>query len=97
METNNNEKPTLGDVAVISEYGGLKAFNCLTANLTNNKKVKFIGKEDEADNIDWRFKYRGKRLTLQYNIYNGLSLSAADNRHASYANELAGSLRNLCQ
>jgi hypothetical protein len=97
METNYNEKPTLGDVAVISEYGGLKEFNCLTAKLTGNKRVKFIGKEDEADNIDWRFKYRGKRLILQYNIYNGLSLLSANSKHSSYANELAGSLRNLCQ
>lgn len=97
METNYNEKPISGEIAVISEYGGLKEFNCLTANLTNNKRVKFIGKEDEADNIDWRFKYRGKNLTLQYNIYNGVSLLATDNKHSSYADELAGSLRNLCQ
>ena len=97
MESIHNEKPISGEIAVISEYGGMKEFNCLTANLTKNKRVKFLSKEDEADNIDWRFKYRGKPFVLQYNIYNGLSLVASDQKHASYTDELAGSLRTLCQ
>jgi hypothetical protein len=91
-----NEKPVVGEIAVINEYGSLHQFYCLTNQLSKNKKVKFISKDDEADNIDWKFSYRGKELILQYNIYNGLCILPSSNRHAAFANELAGSLRTAC-
>ena len=59
---------------IIDENGSLQQFYRLTNELSSNKKVQFMSKNDEADNIVWCFKYRGNPLCLQYNIYSGVSL-----------------------
>jgi ABC-type tungstate transport system permease subunit len=59
---------------VIDENAGLHQFYAFTATLSNNKHVRFIAQDDEVENIEWHFKYRGRQLTLQYNIYNGVSV-----------------------
>lgn len=59
---------------VINETGSLNEFYHLTNKLSKTRFVRFTGKTDEADNIEWCFTYRGHKLMLQYNIYNGVSL-----------------------
>lgn len=69
---------TLKEITVINEYSSLQQFYSFTTTLSQSKRVKFISKNDDADNIDWNFKYRKKPLMLQYNIYNGISLYSSD-------------------
>ena len=63
------------NTAIIDDSASLQKFYLFTNQLSKHRKVRFTGKLDEADNIEWNFKYRGYPLTLQYNIYNGISLT----------------------
>jgi hypothetical protein len=79
--------------AIIDESASLQQFYLFT-KLSRHKKVRFIGKMDEADNIEWNFKYRGYPLTLQYNIYNGITLSQLKGKDLKVVNEVAIILKN---
>ncbi|HXL55723.1 MAG TPA: hypothetical protein VN958_05670 [Chitinophagaceae bacterium] len=74
---------------IIDDSASLQQFYSLTNQLSRNKKVRFIGKMDDADNIEWNFKYRGYPLTLQYNIYNGVILSQSKGKDLKVVNEVA--------
>ena len=74
---------------IIDDSASLQQFYSFTDQLSRNKKVRFTGKMDEADNIEWNFKYRGYLLTLQYNIYNGVSLSQPNGKDLKVVNEVA--------
>jgi hypothetical protein len=74
---------------IIDDAASLQQFYLLTNQLSRNKKVRFTGKLDEADNIDWNFKYRGYPLTLHYNIYNGVTLSQQNGKDLKVVNEVA--------
>jgi hypothetical protein len=74
---------------IIDDSASLQQFYLFTDQLSRNKKVRFTGKMDEADNIEWNFKYRGYPLSLQYNIYNGVSLSQSNGKDAKVVNEVA--------
>jgi len=74
---------------IIDDNASLQQFYLFTDQLSRNKKVRFTGKMDEADNIEWNFKYRGYPLTLQYNIYNGVSLSQPKGKDLKVVNEVA--------
>ncbi len=63
--------------AVISDDGSLKTFYHIAGVLNDYFKVKFLSKEDEFDSINWNFKFKGQRLTLHYNIYNGITVFPA--------------------
>jgi hypothetical protein len=79
---------------IIDDSASLQQFYLLTNQLSRNKKVRFIGKMDEADNIEWNFKYRGYALILQYNIYNGVTLSQPNGKDLKVVNEVAVILKN---
>jgi hypothetical protein len=74
---------------IIDEGASLQQFYLFTNQLSRHKKVRFTGKLDEADNIDWNFKYRGYPLTLHYNIYNGITLSQPNGKDLKVVNEVA--------
>ncbi len=78
---------------VINETGSLTEFYNLTNKLSKTRFVRFTGKNDEADNIEWRFTYRGRKLVLQYNIYSGVSLHTAYSKDSKAINKLADLLR----
>ncbi|HVX28500.1 MAG TPA: hypothetical protein VHB70_19280 [Parafilimonas sp.] len=77
---------------IISESGSLQEFYRLTNVLSKTRHVHFKLKEDDADGVEWRFSYRGNLLTLQYNIYNGVSLVYHE-KDLKTANKLAVRLR----
>ncbi len=79
---------------IIDENGSLTQFYSLTNWLSKSRHVRFMGKSDEADNIEWNFKYRGHALTLEYNIYNGVILYPRESKDTKAMNELAGKLKN---
>lgn len=74
MKTSNEEGAAPVTGTIIDENAGLHHFYAFTVTLSNNKHVRFIAKDDDVEDIEWHFKYRGHQLTLQYNIYNGVSL-----------------------
>ena len=78
---------------VISETGSLTEFYNLTNKLSKTRFVRFTSKNDEADNIEWRFTYRGHKLTLQYNIYTGLSLHTNNIKDIKAVEKIAEKLR----
>jgi hypothetical protein len=67
---------TTDTTQIIDENGSLSQFYSLTEKIRKSRFVRYTGKTDDIDNIQWKFKYHGHPLTLQYNIYNGVSIYA---------------------
>ena len=92
-------RTTLGCTeAVIDGDGGLKRFYQIASILTDDFQVNFTNKEDDFDAISWDFHFGNYALTLQYSIYNGISLfptKAADARKRE--NEAVVQLANVLQ
>lgn len=78
---------------IIDENASLQQFYLFTNKLSRHKKVRFTGKLDEADNIEWNFKYRGYPMSLQYNIYTGVTLSPQSDKESKVINEVAVMLK----
>ena len=79
---------------IIDDSASLQQFYLFTNELSKNRRVRFIGKLDEADNIEWNFKYRGHPLTLQYSIYNGVTLAPQNGKDAKVADKVAVILKS---
>jgi len=77
----------------IDEAGTLQKFYSLTDQLSRTRHVRFTGKLDDVDNIEWHFKYRGHPLSLQYDIYNGVTLMSQDSKDAKAAIKLVVKLK----
>jgi hypothetical protein len=75
--------------AVIDDNCGLSKFNSIANMLLRELKVKFLGKVDDSDTVDWHFKYKGHPLTLHYNIYNGVSIVTQHRKDNAAVSELA--------
>lgn len=68
-------RTTLGCTeAVIDDDGGLKRFYQIASILSEDLNVNFTSKEDDFDAISWSFQLGHHQLTLQYSIYNGISV-----------------------
>jgi hypothetical protein len=68
-------RTTLGCTeAVIDGDGGLKRFYQIADILTDDLQIVFTKKEDDFDAISWDFTLGHHHLTLQYSIYNGISV-----------------------
>ncbi|MEO8712755.1 MAG: DUF3630 family protein [Parafilimonas sp.] len=59
---------------VIDETGNLQQFYRIANVLSKTRHVHLMSKEDDASVLEWHFKYRGDMLSLQYSIYNGVTL-----------------------
>ena len=75
--------------AVIDDNCGMKKFDSIANMLLRELKVKFLGKQDDSDTVDWHFKYKGHPLTLHYNIYNGVSVLTQNRKDNEAVNEVA--------
>jgi hypothetical protein len=68
-------RTTLGFTeAVIDAEGSLKRFYQVASILSDDLSISFANKEDDFDAINWAFYLNHYNLTLQYSIYNGISL-----------------------
>lgn len=68
-------RTTLGYTeAVIDGDGNLKRFYQIASVLSDDLQVQFTNKEDDFDAISWAFRMSQYHLTIQYSIYNGISL-----------------------
>ena len=98
-------RTTLGCTeAVIDDDGGLKRFYQIADILSDELKVNFTAKEDDFDAISWNFMIGHYELTLQYSIYNGISVFPTKTKDArkkennavvELANVLEGKLMNM--
>ena len=59
---------------VISESGSLQEFYRLANVLSKTRHVHLMSKEDDAMIVEWHYKYRKNALSLQYSVYNGVTL-----------------------
>jgi hypothetical protein len=98
-------RTTLGCTeAVIDGDGGLKRFYQIADILSDDLEVIFTNKEDDFDAINWDFTLGHHNLTLQYSIYNGISVFPTRTKDArrrdnkavvELANVLEGKLMTL--
>ncbi|MDE3213211.1 MAG: hypothetical protein KGM98_08255 [Bacteroidota bacterium] len=63
-----------GTEAVIDDNCGVSKFYSIADMLSDSLKVKFINQVDDAESLDWDFRYKNHFLTLHYNIFNGVSI-----------------------
>lgn len=76
-------RTTLGCTeAVIDGDGGLKRFYQIADILSDDLQIVFTNKEDDFDAISWDFTLSHHHLTLQYSIYNGISIFPTKTRDA---------------
>lgn len=60
--------------AVIDENCGFDKFYGIAGLLSDKLQVNFTNKIDDLNTSYWDFNFRGHKLTLHYNIYNGVSI-----------------------
>lgn len=63
-----------GTEAVIDDNCGISKFYAIANALADDLQVQFLNQIDDADTLDWDFKYKDQFLTLHYNIFNGVSI-----------------------
>lgn len=92
-------RTTLGCTeAVIDGDGGLKRFYQIAGILADELKAAFTRKEDDFDAISWDFQLQKYHLTLQFSIYNGISLFPTKAREARRRdNEAVVQVANLLE
>ena len=83
-------RTTLGCTeAVIDGDGGLKRFYQIADILSDDLKINFTNKEDDFDAISWNFHMGHHELTLQYSIYNGISVFPTRQKDARKRDNMA--------
>ena len=88
--------------AVIDENCGFDKFYGVAGLLADKLQVQFTNKIDDLDTSYWDFNYNGHKLTLHYNIYDGVSILPVRLRRAvakdnEAIKELAGLLERHLQ
>lgn len=68
--------------AIIDDDCGLKRFYEVANILSDDLEIRFTQKQDDFDTLTWNFLYKGRILTLYYNIYTGISLYPTKFREA---------------
>jgi hypothetical protein len=63
-----------GTEAVIDDNCGISKFYAIASTLAEDLQVKFLNQIDDAETLDWDFKYKENYLTLHYSIFNGVSI-----------------------
>lgn len=86
--------------AVIDENCGFDKFYGVAGLLADKLQVQFTNKIDDLDTSYWDFNYNGHKLTLHYNIYDGVSILPVRLRRAvakdnEAIKDLAGVLQRL--
>ncbi len=79
---------------VIKESGNLQEFYRLANVLSKTRHVHLLSKEDDAITVEWHYKYRGNALSLQYSVYNGVTL-LYNGKDKKTADKIAVRLREI--
>ncbi|MFS8082063.1 MAG: hypothetical protein ACMG51_01320 [Ginsengibacter sp.] len=86
-----------GTEAVIDDNCGISKFYSIAGTLSDEMKVKFLNQVDDADTLDWDFKYKKFLLTLHYNIFNGVSILPQPGNSLSSANRVVVELARMLE
>lgn len=73
--------------AVIDDNCGISKFYAIANTLAEDLQVQFLNQIDDADTLDWDFKYKDQFLTLHYNIFNGVSIYPQQQKSAKKNNK----------
>lgn len=84
-----------GTEAVIDDNCGISKFYSIAGTLTDELKIKFINQVDDADVLAWDFKYKKHILTLQYSIFNGVSILPQPVKNAASADQAVREVAQL--
>lgn len=79
---------------VINESGNLQEFYRIANKLSKTRHIHLLSKEDDAITVEWHYKYRGNTLSLQYSVFNGVTLLYAG-KDKKTADKIAGRLREI--
>lgn len=60
--------------AVIDDNCGISKFYAIADTLAADLQISFLNQVDDAESLDWDFRYKNQMLTLHYNIFNGVSI-----------------------
>ena len=60
--------------AVIDDNCGITKFYAIADTLANHLQVKFMNQIDDAEDLDWDFKYKNQLLTLHFSMFGGVSI-----------------------
>ncbi len=63
-----------GTEVVIDDNCGISKFYLIADTLAEVLNVTFLNRVDDAEILDWDFKYNSHLLTLHYSIFNGVSI-----------------------
>ncbi|MEN9570770.1 MAG: hypothetical protein RL172_2001 [Bacteroidota bacterium] len=72
--------------AVIDDNCGISKFYDIANTLAAELKVHFSRQVDDAESLDWEFKYKNQLLTLHYSIFNGVSIFPQHTKNVSQEN-----------
>jgi hypothetical protein len=83
--------------AVIDDNCGISKFYAIANTLSKDLKVNFINQVDDAETLDWNFRYRGQFLTLHYNIFNGVSIYPQQKKRNAKNNNVVMEIAHFLQ
>ena len=83
--------------AVIDDNCGISKFYAIANTLAEHLQVQFLNQIDDADTLDWDFKYKDQFLTLHYNIFNGVSIYPQRLKSKQQENQLVMEVANFLE
>jgi hypothetical protein len=83
--------------AVIDDNCGISKFYAIANTLAEHLQVQFMNQVDDADTLDWDFKYKDQFLTLHYNIFNGVSIFPQRLKSKKQENQLVMEVANFLE
>jgi hypothetical protein len=73
--------------AVIDDNCGISKFYAIANTLAQELKIIFLNQVDEAESLEWDFRYKNALLTLHYSIFNGVSILPVKAKYGSRENK----------
>ncbi len=83
--------------AVIDDNCGISKFYAIANTLAEHLQVQFMNQVDDADTLDWDFKYKDQFLTLHYNIFNGVSIYPQQQNNKKKEHKLVMEVANFLE
>ena len=72
--------------AVIDDNCGISKFYAIADTLSTELQVSFLNQVDDAESLDWDFRYKNQVLTLHYSIFNGVSILPQQQKNLRHEN-----------
>ena len=86
-----------GTEAVIDDNCGISKFYNIADTLVDELHVNFLNQVDDAETLDWDFKYKSHFLTLHYNIFNGVSILPQSRKSMEKENKAVLEIANFLE